>query len=538
MSENRSLDSWSRYGWDYCSSELDPFVRQQFQPRRLKKEQQALSNASVHDFVIVEHQGDIGGRVAHTEFGRNPSTGDAYTVELGANWVQGLGTSPGPENPIWTLAKRYNVTNFYSNYSSILTYNATGLSDYSSLIDSFEEAYATYEQDAGYTLTQNLLDTSAQVGLTMGGWKPGMDMQAQAVDWWEMDWEYAYPPAESSGLFTIANYNATFYQYSDANNFVFDSRGFNTFIKGQASEFLNTNDPRLKLNTAVHTIQHDTNGVTVHARDPRSPSSDETCYFAPYALTTFSVGVLQESVSPSLSSTTPPFLTFNPPLPRWKVRSLNAFQMGTYTKIFLQWPSSQVFWDRSTQYFLYASPTKRGYYPLFQSLDHPDFLPGSGILFVTVVTEESHRVEAQPDEATKEEVLAVLRDMFGADNVPLPQAFMYPRWTQEPWARGSYSNWPVGMTIEEHQNLRANVGRLWFAGEATSAEYYGFLHGAWFEGQMAGQALAECVKGNATMCEGERRFEVLKGTSSWPGEFGRSDGWLVSSMQTNGFDDS
>ena len=29
-----------------------------------------------------------------------------------------------------------------------------------------------------------------------------------------------------------------------------------------------------------------------------------------------------------------------------------------------------------------------------------------------------------------------------------------------------------------HQNLRANVGRVWFAGEATSAEYYGFLHGA------------------------------------------------------------
>ena len=42
---------------------------------------------------------------------------------------------------------------------------------------------------------------------------------------------------------------------------------------------------------------------------------------------------------------------------------------------------------------------------------------------------------------------------------------------------GSYSNWPVGMTLEKHQNLRANVNRLYFAGEATSAQYYGFLQG-------------------------------------------------------------
>ena len=35
----------------------------------------------------------------------------------------------------------------------------------------------------------------------------------------------------------------------------------------------------------------------------------------------------------------------------------------------------------------------------------------------------------------------------------------------------------IGTSLEMHQNLRANVGRLFFAGEATSAEYYGFLHG-------------------------------------------------------------
>ncbi len=36
------------------------------------------------DFLIVEFNSDIGGRVAHTTFGVSNNT---YTIELGANWV-------------------------------------------------------------------------------------------------------------------------------------------------------------------------------------------------------------------------------------------------------------------------------------------------------------------------------------------------------------------------------------------------------------------------------------------------------------------
>lgn len=83
--------------------------------------QQAISNASISDFLIVEYNSEIGGRVAHTEFGKDPD-GKPYTVELGANWVralspyratqlteenpsqvQGTVTEGGPENPIWTF---------------------------------------------------------------------------------------------------------------------------------------------------------------------------------------------------------------------------------------------------------------------------------------------------------------------------------------------------------------------------------------------------------------------------------------------------
>ena len=149
---------------------------------------QTLSNNAVTDFLIVEYNGDLGGRVAHTTFGTSPD-GTPYIVELGANWVQGLQTDDGPVNPIWTLAQKYNVTNTYSNYSMIQSFNETGAVDYLDVLEELDEAYTQYEIDAGYTISDNLQDTSVRSGLSLAGWKPGNDPQKQAAEWWYFDWE-------------------------------------------------------------------------------------------------------------------------------------------------------------------------------------------------------------------------------------------------------------------------------------------------------------------------------------------------------------
>ncbi|KAK4934529.1 hypothetical protein LTR28_010616, partial [Elasticomyces elasticus] len=325
-----------------------------------------LTNNSIHDFIIVEYNGHLGGRVAHSTFGKKPD-GTPYTVELGANWVQGLGSPGGPENPIWTLAKEFQLANTYSNYSSILSYDATGYVDYTEFINEIEDAWGTLEQDAGYILSENLQDRSIRSGFSVAGWRPGVQqMRKQAAEWWEWDWEYAYPPEETSQVFGIVNYNATFYHFSDANNYVFDQRGFNTFIKGEASKFLSDNDPRLLLNTVVRNITYSDTGVTIH-------NTDGTCISAAHSVCTFSLGVLQHA---------PASVSFHPPLPAWKVAAIDSFQMGTYTKNFLQF--NHTFWPTDTEFFLYADPIERGYYPVFQSLSTPGFLPESNIIFATV----------------------------------------------------------------------------------------------------------------------------------------------------------
>ncbi|KAF2801670.1 polyamine oxidase [Mytilinidion resinicola] len=477
---------------------------------------QALANQSITDFLIVEYNGEIGGRMRHTDFGKKDD-GSPYVVELGANWVQGLGTKGGPENPIWTMAKKYNVADEYSNYSSILTYNETGYTDYANLIDDYDTAYAEVEQYAGVILKDNLQDTSMRAGLGLKGFKPKKNMAAQAAEWWSWDWETAYPPEQSSLVFGVTGNNATFYQFSDDNNFVIDQRGFNTLVKGIASTFLKPNDPRLLLNTIVTDIAYDKNGVTIALQGG-------SCISAAYAICTFSLGVLQNDE-----------VSFTPELPDWKQTAIAEFQIGTYTKVFLQF--NETFWDPDTQFFLYASPTTRGYYPVWQSLSTEGFLPGSNIIFATVVERESYRIEAQDDEITKAETLAVLREMFPDKDIPEPIDFFYPRWTEMPWAHGSYSNWPVGTTLEGHQNLRSNVERLYFAGEHCSAEYFGFLQGAYFEGQEAGLRVAgklgKKCRNQDWGCGEYKRYEVLHGTTAFQ-EFSPVNGWDVSSFYVAG----
>lgn len=83
----------------------------------------------------------------------------------------------------------------YSNYSSIQTFNETGAVDYTGLLDDFEDAYSTLEQDAGDILSQNLQDRSVRSGLSLAGWKPGQNKAAQAIELFEFDFEYAFSPA-------------------------------------------------------------------------------------------------------------------------------------------------------------------------------------------------------------------------------------------------------------------------------------------------------------------------------------------------------
>ncbi|KAJ7118949.1 amine oxidase [Mycena epipterygia] len=429
----------------------------------------ALHEHGVDRFLIVEARDELGGRMRSAPFGVE---GRRATIELGANWIQGA----GPTNPILGLARKHGLRTTESNfYTSIVTYDENGAVDYLDTVNKSVEAYINLTVAGGARVRKNQVDTTCRAGYSLVGMKPKTPQEMVAE--YYVDWQYAQTPEQTSWIASSWAHNFTYEVdqggFSDNNLLSVDQRGFKHLIQAEADTFLSPT--QMLLNATVRTIADSGHGVLVTLANGSSISAD-------YAITTFSLGVLQNND-----------VLFEPPLPMWKQEAIQSMKMAAYTKIFLQFEDK--FWF-DTQFALYADK-ERGRYPIWQGLDLDGFLPGSGAISVTVTGDYSERIEALSDEQVQAEVLEVLRTMFPNITIPAPTAFFFPRWYSDPLYRGSYANWPASFVRPHHTNLRANVGRIWFAGEATSEKYFGFLHGAYFEGQDAGVRVARCVRGGS-----------------------------------------
>lgn len=143
---------------------------------------------------------------------------------------------------------------------------------------------------------------------------------------------------------------------------------------------------------------------------------------------------------------------------------------------------------------------------IWQNINAPGYFPQNttaNVLMVTAVDVLAREYENLSDEDVQEQAMVVLREMYGTD-IPDPSDILVPRWSQDPLYRGSYSNWPLGVLDEHHENLRQPVGedRVWFTGEAMAAEAYGYVQGAWTEGQATAGTIGEClVSGNCATVE-------------------------------------
>ncbi|KAK0478780.1 amine oxidase [Armillaria novae-zelandiae] len=446
-----------------------------------------LHERGIDSFVIVEARDELGGRMKSQTFA-------GYTIELGANWVQGTQTGTGPANPIFELALKHNVTTQLNDfYGSITTFDTTGEVDYLDVFNNAVDAYSALTVTGGARVAGSLVDLTSKTGYALNGVKP-RDAYEMAAEYYQFDWEYAQKPDQTSWIASSWANNFTFDAdeggFSEDNLLAIDQRGFKALIQLEAQEFLQPE--QVSLNSTVKTISYSRDGVQVTLTSGETIEGD-------YALCTFSLGVLQDD-----------YVTFEPPLPDYKMEAIQSMTMATYTKIFLKFPEK--FWF-DTELALYADST-RGTYPVWQSLDHPNFFPGSGLIFATVTGDLSIRVEALSDEQVQDEAMDVLRKMYQNVTIPEPTDFLFPRWNSDPLYRGSYSNWPPSFFSQHHDNLRSNAGRLYFAGEATSQKYFGFLQGAYDEGLKVATDMVECMRDDG--CVGLQHIESV--TNAFPYE--------------------
>eukprot|EP00250_Pteridium_aquilinum_P019453 c24437_g1_i1 orf=123-1817(-) len=432
----------------------------------------SLAKHGVEDFIILEATEKIGGRMRKTDFA-------GVSVELGANWVEGVA---GKEvNPIWRLAKEFNLRTFYSDYDNITSnfYSQEGtLLPLSTVKPQFDLSQAAVEftNKLSESLNANKEeDISILTSQRMFGKVPTSPLD-MAIDYYNYDYEAAEPPRITSLKNVLPR--PTFHDYGEDLYLVADSRGYVHVVHQLAKTFLkydgeNLTDTRVKLNKVVNHIEYTSTGVTVK-------TEDGSTYDASYAILSVSLGVLQSNL-----------ITYKPDLPYWKLKTFFTFDMAVYTKIFIKFPYT--FWPTGpgTDFFIYVDE-KRGYYPIWQQLN-PQY-PGSNVLFVTVTDDESRRIEQQPDEETKQEIMVVLRKMFGP-TIPEIQDIIVPRWWNNRFFKGTFTNWPIGASEPDFDRMKAPIGgRLYFTGEHTSEKFNGYVHGAYLAGIDTAKTLLDCMK--------------------------------------------
>ncbi|CAO3618205.1 unnamed protein product [Cunninghamella blakesleeana] len=444
--------------------------------------------SGMHDFVLVEARDVLGGRAQNVKLGNT-------TIELGCNWVQGLGS-----NPINGLREKYNLKTAPTDYADITYLDQNGKKVNGTAKN--DEFYAKYDKLQEMSLERvknNQVDLAGRTSLLLAGWRAENPVE-DAIEYFGYDWEMGETPELSSSVYTSINDEAynDFGPNADEDVMCIDQRGFRHIFLEEAKRVFKPNDKRLKLNTLVDTIEYTDKKVIIH--------TDKDTIIADYALTTFSVGVLQNRD-----------VKWKPEMPDWKLEGLFGFHLATYTKIFLNFPKQ--FWD-NTEFTLYGNPVSRGLYSVWQNMNAPGYFPQGGkdnIFMVTVTQDYAYAVEAMTDEQVKDELMEVLRKMYGHD-IPEPTDIIFPRWHSNPLFRGSYSNWPIGELDQHHENMRAPLkNRVFFAGEAMSKKYFGYLQGGWTTGAEVATKINRCIKSKCPketyypkLYNGKYRGEIVK----------------------------
>ncbi|KAI9140236.1 amine oxidase [Paraphysoderma sedebokerense] len=424
-----------------------------------------LSRRGIQDWVAVEARHVVGGRLQQAKCG-------PYTVEIGGNWVEGT-----DGNPVWDLAKKYNLSGVLTDWNNKVIYGAGGpIEDKDGVTRRISNIFGQLQSLAIERDRQNRQDISLRAALEMNGWYPKTPVD-KVLEYYLNDYFMAEAPEMTS--FSDATSSYTHKDFRNEDYFVTDRRGYQYIPQMLMREAMSLAgaSAKLLLNTIVTHITYDQNGVMIRTHNGKKIIAD-------YAIWTMSLGVLRSDR-----------VNFRPKLPDWKVEAIFSLRMAVFQKIFLTFP--QKFWT-DNEITLFASE-RRGYFPVWHNMNAKGYFTpvgGKYLLMVTVTDEEAKRLERKDNEAITREIMQVLREMYGED-IPDAMDITVSRWWNDELFHGSYTNWGIGFSESQHDNLRAPLlNRVFFAGEASSPRYNGHVHGAYFTGREMATNVAKCIDGS------------------------------------------
>ncbi|KAL8506881.1 hypothetical protein ACS0TY_017684 [Phlomoides rotata] len=216
----------------------------------------------------------------------------------------------------------------------------------------------------------------------------------------------------------------------------------------------------IRLGHRVTKIVRRNNGVKVTTEEGRT-------FVADAAIVAVPLGVLKSSC-----------ITFEPRLPEWKEAAINDLGIGMENKIVLHFDN--VFWPNVEFLGVVADTTYECSYflNLHKATGHP-------VLVYMPAGQLARDIEKMSDEAAADFAFKQLQRIL--PNASAPIQYLVSHWGTDKNSLGSYSYDRVGKSHELYERLRTPVDNLFFAGEATSMDYPGSVHGAYSTGLMAAE---------------------------------------------------
>ena len=248
-----------------------------------------------------------------------------------------------------------------------------------------------------------------------------------------------------------------------------------TWIHGIRGNPINALRTKYRLKVALTNydamLRYDADGLPLSA--PREASMERGTFAADRVVVTLSLGVLKHGD-----------VGFTPLLPEAKRAAIDRLGMGVLNKCYLKFP--RVFWDPRPQLLGYVGAA-RGQWAEWCNMHRFTRQP---VLLGFNAGSFGEQLESQSDEEVVSSAMTVLRTIYGG-SVPSPTGARVTRWKSDPFSRGSYSHIPPGASGGDYDALAASVAnRVFFAGEATSRQYPGTVHGAWLSGRRAAAEVA------------------------------------------------
>ncbi|KAF8043541.1 hypothetical protein BT93_A1760 [Corymbia citriodora subsp. variegata] len=411
----------------------------------------ALYDASFQ-VLLLESRDRLGGRV-HTDY----SCG--FPVDLGASWLHGV----CEENPLAPLIGRLGLP----------LYRTSG--DNSVLYDHDLESYALFDMD-GKQVPQELVvevgktfeiilkeankvreefseDMSIQRAFSIV-FERRPDLRLEGLDFKVLQWYLC----RMEGWFATDADNISLKGWDQEELL---PGGHGLMVRGYLP-VINTLAKGLdvRLGHRVTNIVRRYNGVKVTVEDGRTFAADAAIVAVP-------LGVLKSQS-----------IRFEPKLPDWKEAAIADLGVGVENKIVLHF--EKVFWPNVEFLGVVADSSYGCSY--FLNLHKAT---GHSVLVYMPAGQLAKDIEKMSDEAAANFAFMQLKKILPDASSPI--RYLVSHWGTDINSLGSYSYSAVGKPHDLYEKLRIPVDNLFFAGEATSLDYQGSVHGAFSTGLMAAE---------------------------------------------------